>query len=121
MLTGRGAARWLVGRAVESERCLVVGDVVSAERLRRKLAGTHSLCATVVGMVPVGSSRSPDDGAVPMDPVAANGSAPQTPVLGQMETLGLVLVEHDIHRVIFVPHSSDSDEILDVIRVVKVL
>ncbi|MFL5886625.1 MAG: exopolysaccharide biosynthesis polyprenyl glycosylphosphotransferase [Thermoleophilaceae bacterium] len=120
-LTARGTARWLVGRSVEIERCLVVGDVVSAERLRRKFSSATSLCATVVGMVPALSPRDPDDGAVPMDPAAENGTRPQVPVLGQMETLGLVLVEHDIHRVIFVPHSSDSDEILDVIRVVKVL
>jgi exopolysaccharide biosynthesis polyprenyl glycosylphosphotransferase len=56
-----------------------------------------------------------------MDPKAANGTPPQTPVLGQIETLGLVLAEHDIHRVIFVPRTSDSDQILDVIRVVKAL
>jgi exopolysaccharide biosynthesis polyprenyl glycosylphosphotransferase len=120
MLAGRSLARWLVRLEVEPERCLVVGDVVSAERLRRKFVSTTSLSATVVGMVPCYSDR-PDDGAVPMDPIAANHTPPQTPVLGQMETLGLVLVEHDIHRVIFVPHTSDSDEILDVIRVVKVL
>ena len=29
-------------------------------------------------------------------------------VLGEVETLGLVLVEHDIHRVIFVPRTSGS-------------
>jgi exopolysaccharide biosynthesis polyprenyl glycosylphosphotransferase len=102
-------------------RCLVVGDLVSAERLRRKFAATHSLCATVVGMVPALSARRNGDAAVPMDPDDANGTPPQIPVLGRMETLGMVLVEHDIHRVIFVPHTSDSDEILDVIRVVKVL
>jgi exopolysaccharide biosynthesis polyprenyl glycosylphosphotransferase len=120
-LGARGATRWIVRRSVEPERCLVVGDLDSAERLRRKFAATHSLCATVVGMVPALSARRNGDAAVPMDPDDANGNPPQTPVLGQMETLGMVLVEHDIHRVIFVPHTSDSDEILDVIRVVKVL
>jgi len=121
MLGGRAIARWAVRRIVEPERCLVVGDPVSAERLRRKFANTHSLLAEVVGMVPAWTSREPGESGVPMDPVAANGTPPSTPVLGQMETLGLVLVEHDIHRVIFVPRTSDSDQILDVIRVVKVL
>src|SRR5437763_1753383 len=120
-LGARSLARSALRSSVEPERCLVVGDLVSAERLRRKFAATHSLCATVVGMVPALSSRRNGDAAVPMDPDDANGTPSQMPVLGQMEMLGMVLVEHDIHRVIFVPHTSDSHEILDVIRVVKVL
>ncbi|MFL5909901.1 MAG: exopolysaccharide biosynthesis polyprenyl glycosylphosphotransferase [Gaiellaceae bacterium] len=120
-LTGRAAARWLARRRVEPERCLVVGDPVSGERLRRKFESTHSLLAEVVGMVPAWTSREPGEPGVPMDPSKANGTPPQVLVLGQMETLGLVLVEHDIHRVIFVPRTSDSDQILDVIRVVKAL
>jgi exopolysaccharide biosynthesis polyprenyl glycosylphosphotransferase len=120
-LAARGAARCLVRQVVEPERCLVVGDPQSAERLRRKFSNTHSVRAEVVGMVPAWSARETEAAAVPMDPAAANGTPPQTPVLGQLETLGLVLAEHDIHRVVFVPRTADSDEILDVIRVVKAL
>jgi exopolysaccharide biosynthesis polyprenyl glycosylphosphotransferase len=115
---GRTATRWFVRSASSVERCLVVGDATSAARLQCKLADSRSMKAVVVGYVPL------RDGSVAAlsARAASNGNGqPVPPTLGEMETLGLVLVEHDVHRVIFVPHTSDSDEILDVIRVVKAL
>jgi exopolysaccharide biosynthesis polyprenyl glycosylphosphotransferase len=107
--TGRALGRWLVRKATSVERCLVIGDAVSAARLRHKLSESRSMKATIVGLVPLGITAIEGHGA--------NG----VPVVGEMETLGLVLVERDVQRVIVVPRTSQSDAILDVIRVVKAL
>ena len=56
---------------------------------------------------------------------ASNGrhlsEAPTIRSLGSLETLGMVLVEHDIDRVIIVPASAEADQTLQAIRVVKSL
>jgi exopolysaccharide biosynthesis polyprenyl glycosylphosphotransferase len=44
------------------------------------------------------------------------------PVLGDLATLGLLLVQHDIDRAVIAPRASNSDDyLLDVIRIVKAL
>jgi exopolysaccharide biosynthesis polyprenyl glycosylphosphotransferase len=114
----RTLGRYAVRAITPVERCLVVGDPLSAERLRQKFAQSRSMKATVVGMVPLWERRSRQ-----LRPAGERRdekrSSPR--VLGEIEMLGLVLVEHDVHRVIFVPRTAGSDEILDVIRVVKAL
>jgi exopolysaccharide biosynthesis polyprenyl glycosylphosphotransferase len=42
-------------------------------------------------------------------------------VVGSLDLLGLVLVEHDVHRAIVAPGHEDSEDVLEVIRVVKSL
>ena len=115
---GRAVTRFCVRSRSPVERCLVIGDASSAARLQRKLADSRSMKAAVVGYVPLreGSIASLNGHS----PLNHNGQL-TPPALGEMETLGLVLVEHDVHRVIFVPHISDSEQVLDVIRVVKAL
>lgn len=106
LLLGRACSRYIVRVSTEPERVLVIGELSGAERARQKLETSHSIHATIVGRVPFETEQSP------------NGSVP---VLGNLETLGRVLVEHDIHRALVAPGTSDSDEILDVIRLVKSL
>jgi FlaA1/EpsC-like NDP-sugar epimerase len=106
MLTGRTFARYVVRTVAVPERCLVIGEASSAERAREKLESRHSINAVIVGRVPFETDPS-------------NHSA--LAVLGNMEDLRPVLVEHDIHRAIVAPGTSDSDEILDVMRLVKSL
>jgi exopolysaccharide biosynthesis polyprenyl glycosylphosphotransferase len=106
LLAGRALARSAVRGTTAPERVLVIGDSSSAERVRQKLDSSHSIHATIVGRVPLETD-------------VANGS--NLAVLGTMETLGRVLVDHDIHRAIVAPGTSDSDEILDVIRLAKSL
>jgi exopolysaccharide biosynthesis polyprenyl glycosylphosphotransferase len=43
------------------------------------------------------------------------------PVFGEFDTLGLVLAEQDIDRVIIAPETSDAEHILDAVRRVKAL
>jgi lipopolysaccharide/colanic/teichoic acid biosynthesis glycosyltransferase len=130
--SGRSIARRLVRNFVAEERCLVLGDAESAKALRRKFTLSFSLNASVVGRVDrhpdTGSNGSAADGnGASGDDQAecANGAsqrllgAPAT--LGPIEALGLVLVKHDIHRVIVVPGPADANETLDAIRTVKAL
>jgi|tagenome__1003787_1003787.scaffolds.fasta_scaffold20942473_2 exopolysaccharide biosynthesis polyprenyl glycosylphosphotransferase len=88
-----------------TERCLVIGDPVSAQRLRRKFDQSFSLNALIVGRVPL----------------TAEDHAHGSDLLGPLDMLGLVLVEHDIHRVVIAPGDASSDEMLDAIRVAKSL
>jgi exopolysaccharide biosynthesis polyprenyl glycosylphosphotransferase len=107
LLTGRALSRYAVRTATEPERVLVIGELSGAERARQKLESSHSIHATIVGRVPLQTEVSSSNGSVP--------------VLGSVETLGRVLVEHDVHRALVAPGASDSDEILDVIRLAKSL
>jgi exopolysaccharide biosynthesis polyprenyl glycosylphosphotransferase len=132
MASGRSLARRLVRNFVPEERCLVLGDAESAEALRRKFTLSFSLKASVVGRVNLhpdtgfNGAAADGNGASGDDPEeCAKGAtqrllwAPAT--LGPIEALGLVLVEHDIHRVIVVPELADANETLDAIRTVKSL
>jgi exopolysaccharide biosynthesis polyprenyl glycosylphosphotransferase len=104
LLAFRAAARGIVTRTAAAERCLVLGDSRNAANVRDKIESSLSLNARVIGCVPL------------QDNGHADGSLA---VLGSMDMLGAVLVEHDVHRVIIVPTTPDSDEILDAIRLVK--
>jgi lipopolysaccharide/colanic/teichoic acid biosynthesis glycosyltransferase len=104
MLLARGAARRLVGRITPAERCLLLGDGSAGERLVRSFGSTHLVNATVIGRVPLERGEASPNG---------------TPVLGSLRTLGSVLKEHEIDRVLIAPRHVDSDQILDAIRLVK--
>jgi exopolysaccharide biosynthesis polyprenyl glycosylphosphotransferase len=104
MLGGRALARRAVRRTTEPERCLVVGNALAAKAIERKFKMTPSVKAAVVGRVP-------------LSPGEVNGAAPA--IVGEFEALDLLLVEYDVHRVVVAPETTDSDEILDVIRQVK--
>jgi exopolysaccharide biosynthesis polyprenyl glycosylphosphotransferase len=104
MLGGRAAARRYVRRSIAAERCLVVGSALAARGIERKFKMSPSLKAVVVGRVPIIANE-------------INGAAPS--ILGEFDSLDRLLVEYDVHRVVVAPETTDSDEILDVIRRVK--
>jgi exopolysaccharide biosynthesis polyprenyl glycosylphosphotransferase len=104
MLASRAFARTLSRAITRTERCLVVGDPRAADRLQASFDKRSSFNATVVGRV-----RLPND----------RRREAQTPELGDVDVLGLVLAKHDIHRVIIAPLTSDSEEILHAVRLVK--
>jgi exopolysaccharide biosynthesis polyprenyl glycosylphosphotransferase len=105
MLTARAGARLVVRRATPPERCLVVGSAIAAKAIERKFRmSASSMKAEVVGRVPL------TDGEV-------NGAAP--PILGDFGSLDHLIMEHEVHRVVVAPEVSDSEEILDVIRTIK--
>jgi exopolysaccharide biosynthesis polyprenyl glycosylphosphotransferase len=98
----RCAARRLVRSTTPAERCLVLGDAAASEHLGAKLAAAHDINALVVGRVP-------------LDGIAGSSA------LGTLDTLGIVLAEHEIDRVIIAPRTSDSEQILDAVCLVKAL
>jgi exopolysaccharide biosynthesis polyprenyl glycosylphosphotransferase len=104
MLGGRTVARLAVRRSTQPERCLVVGNATAAKAIERKFKMSPSMKAAVVGRVP-------------LSPGEVNGSAPQ--ILGEFDVLDVLLMEYDVHRVVIAPETTDSEEILDVIRQVK--
>jgi exopolysaccharide biosynthesis polyprenyl glycosylphosphotransferase len=105
MVLGRGAARWLVQLGSPVERCLVIGDALAAKAVEHKLKESRSVNAEVIGRVAI-------------RPHEVHGAAP--PILGDVQGLPRVLTEHRIHRVVVAPGLTDSQEILDVIRRVKI-
>jgi exopolysaccharide biosynthesis polyprenyl glycosylphosphotransferase len=106
MLAGRGAARRVARAVVHEERCLIIGDGPGTAWARRKLEMSHIVKATVVGCVSI---------------QAAQRHTPGVANLGQLESVAGLIEEHCIDRVIIAPDAIDSDEILDVVRLVKAM
>jgi exopolysaccharide biosynthesis polyprenyl glycosylphosphotransferase len=106
MLAGRALVRGVIKRAAPPERCLVMGSSATTPALREKLGDNPSVGVELIGRVPL--SKGDRD----------NGSD----LLGSLDTLGIVLMEHEIDRVIIAP-SPDDDEasMLHTIRLVKSL
>jgi exopolysaccharide biosynthesis polyprenyl glycosylphosphotransferase len=105
MVTARWCARAVTRQRMAPERCLLVGPCAMADYLAHRMHAFHYADAKIVGRVPFGEG----------------GEIGGVPVLGDMATLGLVLAEHDIERVILVPTSHDFELALDTTRLVKSL
>ncbi len=105
LLSARALARQVVRSFSPPERCLVVGDAESAERLAHRLNVASGLKATIVGLLPVGGDQVP-----PLSNV---------PVLGDLEDLGWVVERHRVHRVVLVPRDTNAEEALELIGVVE--
>jgi exopolysaccharide biosynthesis polyprenyl glycosylphosphotransferase len=106
MMAARATARRIVRAFVPVERCLVIGDAPAAKALERKLKLSSSVKATVVGRVALNEHE-------------VNGAAP--PILGYFEALAGLVTDNRIDRVVVAPGASDPEEILNIIRRVKVL
>ena len=105
LLVARAVARRAVGMVTPPERCLVLGNSESAGQVERKFASARGLDAIVVGRVPLEPEMGVKDSRVE--------------VLGQFDQLGTVVSRYTIDRVVIAPTTSDSDELLDAIRLVK--
>jgi len=106
LLVGRKTTRRVVRALVPGERCLVLGDAAAAERTARSFETTHRVTARIVGRVPL------EPGETHFGDVR---------VLGSLRALGSVLERHAIDRVLIAPRRSDSDQILDAVRLGKSL
>jgi exopolysaccharide biosynthesis polyprenyl glycosylphosphotransferase len=106
MILARAGTRLIATRMVSPERCLLLGSSADAERLQEKLCLSDSPRAVMVGRMPL---------------EAEGAHAREPSVLGGIETLGLVLAERDVERVVIAPGVSSSDQVLDTIRLVKSL
>ena len=99
MLLGRTIARMLSLRYTDPERCLVLGEPTAAEPIIRKLQERAG------GMKVQVVARMPLQGDI-------NHVAGLTDVAQAIRDL-------DVHRVVLVPGSGETDAMLDVIRLVK--
>ena len=100
-ILGRALARAIARRLADEERCVVIGDVTIAERLRAKLAQSPQVNATVVGAVPLEG----DDSRHRMS----------------AEVIAAALGELGAERVIIVPGEGDHEWALELIRTIKSL
>jgi exopolysaccharide biosynthesis polyprenyl glycosylphosphotransferase len=99
MLLGRTIARWLALRFTQPERCLVLGEPTAAEPIIRKLGErTGGMKVDVVGLMPLQGDISHVAG---------------------LTDVAQAVRDYDVHRVVIVPGSGETDAMLDVIRLVK--
>jgi exopolysaccharide biosynthesis polyprenyl glycosylphosphotransferase len=105
LLVGRATGRHVAQAIAGPERCLVIGDAKSAERVHKKIDSSFSVSATIVGRVPLET-----------EPPAGHDSA----ILDD-RNLGRTLAELEFDRAIVAPGVSNSEEILQTIRLVKSL
>jgi exopolysaccharide biosynthesis polyprenyl glycosylphosphotransferase len=99
LVAGRTIARQVALRLTDPERCLVLGEPVAAEPIIRKLRERGgAMKAEVVALMPLQGD--------------VNHVAGLTDVAQAIR-------DHDVHRVILVPGSGETDAMLDVIRLVK--
>ena len=99
MLLGRTIARQAALHLTEPERCLVLGEPAAAEPIIRKLGERQG------GMKAEVVARMPLQGDI-------------NHVAGLTE-IAQAVRELDVHRVVLVPGSGETDAMLDVIRLVK--
>jgi exopolysaccharide biosynthesis polyprenyl glycosylphosphotransferase len=99
MVGGRAAARLTARRLAATERCLVIGSRATAEHVRRKMRGSR-LNADIVATLPLAEGH---------ELVLAGGS----------DHFREIVAKLDVDRVILAPVSTDSADMLDLIRVAK--
>ena len=101
----RVAARGIARGATAPERCLLVGDAASADRLRAKLLASPNVKALLVGWIP-------------LDERPGTTTAP---VLGTPDDLDRVVAAHDVHRVIVAGDAAAHQSVLDMIQRAKAM
>jgi exopolysaccharide biosynthesis polyprenyl glycosylphosphotransferase len=95
---GRVIARWLAGRVCPVERCLVIGEVQRADRVREKLSSSGAR-ASVIATLPL------------------EGDALEH--LAGTESLRHIADHLAIDRVIIAPTTADASEVVELIRMTK--
>ncbi len=94
-------ARIVVLRSRPPERCLVVGEQESCERVAAKLDGSRGIAAQV---------------ALGLRFASAEQEAREMSRLADGARLASLVAEHDIHRLVIAPHDSDAEHILDLVQ-----
>jgi exopolysaccharide biosynthesis polyprenyl glycosylphosphotransferase len=104
LVLARAVARWLALRLSPTERCLFIGDAISAEAIRAKLEHRCGIKAVMVAQIDL-------DKTAPWS--TDSFSAPR---LTEIRDLARSL---DVHRAIVAPRSADAGETLDLVRTLK--
>jgi exopolysaccharide biosynthesis polyprenyl glycosylphosphotransferase len=99
-LCGRTLAREFARRAAPPERCLLVGDAPTADRIRRRLEEGQGVRAEVIGRLDLKPGRD---------------------LAHSLNRIERVVRGSDVHRVIVAPGAIDTDGVLDAIRLTKSL
>jgi exopolysaccharide biosynthesis polyprenyl glycosylphosphotransferase len=97
LLAGRIVARSIARRIAPEERCLLLGEAETADRLARKLDDIAGVNAVPVGRLALGERDT----------------------AAHHREIERIVRERDVHRVILAPRGGETDEMLDVIRLVK--
>jgi exopolysaccharide biosynthesis polyprenyl glycosylphosphotransferase len=104
LILSRTVSRAVALRAAPAERCLFIGDEVSAETIRSKLTGHGGVKAEVVAHLD-------------LDKVASWSTDSFSEVrLAEIRDLAQTL---DVHRAIIAPRSVDGGEMLNLVRTLK--
>lgn len=107
LLLTRACVRRTLNAAIRPERCLVLGDAAAEDHIAHTLARTSGTSAQVVARMPIEST-------VELNPNGMNGAPKSTELVTE-------LTERRVDRVIIVAGASDTDVLLDAVRVVKAL
>ncbi len=101
LLFFRVLARTVSRRATAPERCLIIGDRPTCDRIRVKLAARRSLHACVVASVEIDAFANEHH---------------SMGVLSDDGDLAMLANEHRVDRIIIAPAGAEGDEVLNVIR-----
>lgn len=101
LLFARGLARAASRHLTTPERCVVIGDVLTCEHIKAKLALRPSLHASVVAAWRTDSPHNEDS---------------SMHVLANQGDLQALSEHHRVNRIIIAPESADADQVLNVIR-----
>ena len=101
LLVLRALARWACRHMTAPERCLVIGDGRTCERIRTRMSATGEMHATVVAHVVIDGSRSADETIL---------------ALTNESNLRELAVNCDVDRIIIAPERADATEVLNLIR-----
>jgi len=104
LIVARTASRAIALRIAPSERCLFIGDEMSAETIRAKLTGHGGVKADVVAHLDL-------DKVAPWSTDSFSVSR-----LAEIRDLAQTL---DVHRAIIAPRSVDAGEMLNLVRTLK--
>jgi exopolysaccharide biosynthesis polyprenyl glycosylphosphotransferase len=104
LIAARAAARTIALRMTPLERCLLIGDLASAQTIGSKLADRHGTGATVVAHIELDEAASWSAGAF----------SPER--LAEIRELAQTL---DIHRAIVATHNADAGELLELVCTLK--
>jgi exopolysaccharide biosynthesis polyprenyl glycosylphosphotransferase len=101
LLVMRTVGRYACRHLTAPERCLVIGDEHTCDRMRTKLSRTSSLHAIVAAHIPIDSWTSAEEAIV---------------AITDQRDLRALALSHDIDRIIVAPERADSEEVLNLIR-----
>jgi FlaA1/EpsC-like NDP-sugar epimerase len=104
LIAARAGSRALALRIAPAERCLFIGDDVSAETIRSKLSGHGGVKAKVVAHLDL-------DKVAPWSTDTFSEAR-----LAEIRDLAQAL---DVHRAIIAPRSADAGEMLNLVRTLK--